>query len=433
MKRTLASLVLALALTAAAAPSASATVFEDVAADQYYSAAVAWAVEQGITAGTTETTFSPDASCTRGQILTFLWRSAGSPEPRADTANPYSDVKETAHYYAPVLWALEEHILSAGETLDPDTPCSRGEVMGYFWRYAGSPAPEAPAVFDDVDPAADCAQAVSWAVETGVTAGTSETTFSPDAPCTRGQIVTFLRRSLEREAAPEAPPEVRPLQTLSASGPAGSLGLDGSAFTSHSVYESRAQVDIYSPTEAAFSITVPFPLFQAWNYSVRWDEEDSGVSYVFSYYRWDEAFADLVDWPEDHNYYHLSEMTGQPQNIVLDVLDAEDDRMGGTVSWRVVLPEESTFRFDSLGAYQISCEVNSAPLPWAQPELTDKTPSQNGAAPEPGQTPNQEAEDTEPVGEKPAGKEPVGEKPEGGEAKDEKPAAPLKPAAGTAG
>lgn len=420
MKRTLASVVLALALTAASAPPASATVFEDVAADQYYSAAVAWAVEQGITAGTSKTTFSPDAPCTRGQILTFLWRSAGSPEPRADTANPYSDVKETTHYYVPVLWALEEHILTAEETLDPDTPCSRAEVMSYFWRYAGSPAPDAPAVFDDMDPAADYALAVSWAVETGVTAGASETAFSPDAPCTRGQIVTFLRRSLEKEPASEAPaePPARPLRTLTGSGPASSLGLDGSAFTSHSLYESRVQVDIYSPTEAAFSITVPFPLFQAWNYSVRWDEEDSGVSYVFSYYRWDEAFADLVDWPEDHNYYHLSEMTGQPQSIVLEALDAEADRMGGTVSWRVVLPEESTFRFDSLSAYQMSCEVNSAPLPWAQPDLTGEPPPQSGAAPETGQAPDQDPENTEPAVEKPEGK---------------KPAAPSEPAAGTAG
>lgn len=421
MKRILAFLVLALAVLAL---PASAADFEDVAADQYYSEAVAWAVERGITAGTTETTFSPDAPCTRGQVLTFLWRAAGSPEPREDTVNPFSDAAESAHYYSAVLWALEKNILPARETLSPGTPCTRGEAMLYFWRHAGSPAPETDAVFDDVDPAADYARAVSWAVETGITEGTADASFSPDRPCTRGQIVTLLRRSLVEEArvAPPEPP-AKPIQTLSGTGPAYSLGLDGSDFTSGTAYEAQVQVDIYSPTEAAFSITVPFPLFQAWDYAVRWDEEDSGVSYVFSYFRWDEAFADLVDWPEDHDYYHLSEMTGRPRSFVLKALDPEDDRMGGTVSWRVVLPEESTFRFDSLGAYQMSCEVNSTPLPWAQAELPDETPPQSGAAPE-GEPPaaDQEPAGGKPVGEKPAGGEPVGEKPAGGKPVGEKPA-----------
>lgn len=391
MKKRLMSLVLASLLAAALAIPAAAIDFEDVDADQYYTAAVAWAVEQGITSGTTETTFSPDASCTRGQILTFLWRAAGSPEPDSSTPLPFTDIAEGAHYYRPVLWALEQEILEARETLNPNAPCVRGEAVHYLWRYVGSPKPHKAAVFSDVPPEAEYAQAVSWAVETGITQGTADTVFSPDGPCTRGQIVTFLHRSLAEETAPS---ELRPIHTLSGAGPAYSLGLDGSSFTSGTAYEASFRTEIYSPTEAAFTIEAPFPLFQAWDYAVRFDEEDSGISYVFNYLRWDEAFADMVDWPEDqHDYYRLAEMTDAPQDFVLKALDAEDDRMGGTVSWRVVLPEESTFRFNRFGSYKITCEVSATPLPWAS-EVSDEEPPQSAVTEDP-ETP----QSPEPAGE----------------------------------
>lgn len=371
MKNFLASLALALALTAALTFPAAA--FDDVAPEKYYSAAIDWAVQRGITSGTTETTFSPDAPCTRGQILTFVWRAAGSPAPGPDTSLSFTDVPESAYYCQPVLWALEQGILEGGETLCPDTPCTRSEAALYLWRSAGSPEPGRTAAFSDVPPEADWAPAISWAVETGVTEGSSETTFSPDAPCTRGQIAVFLHRCLEQpvDSDPDALSERQPLQTLNREGSASSLGLDGSEFSSRSTYDAEVRIDIYSPTEAAFTITVPFPLFQAWDYAVRFDEEDSGVSYVFSYLRWDEAFADLVNWPEAQDHCYLEEMTNTPQNFSLKALDVKDDRMGGVISWRVLLPEESGFRFDDIEGYAISCDVASTSLPWAPVEPQD--------------------------------------------------------------
>ena len=159
--------------------------FDDVRSSQYFYQPVKWAVADGITTGTGATTFSPDQTCTRGQIITFLWRAAGSPEP--ENAIPFSDVKEDAYYAKATAWAAEQG-MEEGAAFSPDAPCTRLMAVEFMWKYADSP--EAPkATFTDV-----ASDAVNWAVKQGVTNGTSATTFSPEQTCTRGQIVTFLYR-----------------------------------------------------------------------------------------------------------------------------------------------------------------------------------------------------------------------------------------------
>lgn len=171
--------------------------FTDVKAGAYYYDAVLWAVEQKVTSGTSATTFSPDASCTRGQIVTFLWRAAGSPKPSSNN-NPFTDVKAGAYYYDAVLWAVEKGITSgtSATTFSPDTSCTRGQTVTFLYRAAGSPkAASSTNPFTDVKSGAYYYDAVLWAVEQKITSGTSATTFAPDATVTRGQTVTFLYRS----------------------------------------------------------------------------------------------------------------------------------------------------------------------------------------------------------------------------------------------
>ena len=170
--------------------------FTDVSPNAYYYDAVQWAVENGITSGTSATTFSPDMVCTRAQAVTFLWRAAGSPRPES-TRNPFTDVKAGSYYYDAVLWAVEEGITSgtSATTFSPDMTCSRSQIVTLLYRSWGNPEIEEAASFRDVPAGAYYAEAVSWAAEWGITSGTSATTFSPDASCTRAQIVTFLYRS----------------------------------------------------------------------------------------------------------------------------------------------------------------------------------------------------------------------------------------------
>lgn len=176
----------------------SKTSFTDVAASAYYADSVAWAVEQKITAGTSATTFSPDETCTTAQILTFLWRAKGSPEPTSKT-NPFIDVKESDYYYKAALWAKENNVVSKDSTtFNGNTPCTRSMAVLYIWRSAGFPAAEKNSSFTDVAATTLYAPAVDWAVEKGVTSGTSGTTFSPETTCTRGQIVTFLYRAFSK-------------------------------------------------------------------------------------------------------------------------------------------------------------------------------------------------------------------------------------------
>ena len=171
-------------------------VFTDVPAAAYYAEAVEWAVSQGITAGTTATTFSPDSGCTRAQIVTFLWRAAGSPV--VSDAMGFTDVPADAYYAEAVRWAVAQGITAGTSvsTFSPDSICTRGQIAAFLFRANGQPAATAAAnPFSDVAADSYYYDAVLWAAENGITAGTSATTFSPNAPCTRAQIVTFLFRA----------------------------------------------------------------------------------------------------------------------------------------------------------------------------------------------------------------------------------------------
>lgn len=169
--------------------------FNDVKSGDYFHDAVNWAVEKGITTGTSATTFSPNASCTRAQIVTFLWRASGSPEPKT-ASNPFTDVAANAYYCKAVLWAVENGITTGtiATTFSPDAPCTRAQGVTFLWRANGSKAASAAASFTDVASDAYYAPAVAWAAEQNVTGGVGNGLFSPDTTCTRAQIVSMLYR-----------------------------------------------------------------------------------------------------------------------------------------------------------------------------------------------------------------------------------------------
>ena len=170
-------------------------VFVDVATGSYYEDAVDWAVENGITKGTDDSHFSPDGICTRAQAVTFLWRTAGSPASKTSTM-PFTDVPVGSYYYDAVLWAVENGITkgTSDTTFSPNMTCSRAQIVAFLWRSEKSPAAGTANPFVDVKSTAYYADAVLWAVKEDITKGTTNTTFSPDADCTRAQIVTFLWR-----------------------------------------------------------------------------------------------------------------------------------------------------------------------------------------------------------------------------------------------
>lgn len=174
-------------------------IFKDMPAKGHWAHdAIDWAIVHGITAGTSATTFSPNAGCTRAQVVTFLWRAAGEPEPTTAN-NPFKDVKEGTYYYKAVLWAAETGVTTgtSATAFSPETTCTRGQIVTFIWRYEGTPeATISVNPFHDVTAGAYYERAVLWASQTGVTAGTSATTFSPNDTCTREQIVTFLYRDL---------------------------------------------------------------------------------------------------------------------------------------------------------------------------------------------------------------------------------------------
>ena len=176
--------------------------FDDVQdPDKYYYTPVYWAYyhHPQITAGTSATTFGPGAPCTRAQVMTFLWRAAGSPEPVSD-ANPFMDVKSGAYYEKAVLWAVENHITSglSPQTFGPKEPCTRAQIVTFLWRAAGSPEPVSDTnPFADVKSGVSYEKAVLWAWENRITSGQSAARFGPKTICTRAQIVTFLYRYKE--------------------------------------------------------------------------------------------------------------------------------------------------------------------------------------------------------------------------------------------
>lgn len=172
--------------------------FGDVSASDYFADAVAWAVDQGITTGTGANTFSPAATCTRGQIVTFLWRAKGSPAP-SFSSNAAADIAADAYYYKAVLWAMEQGITTgtSATTFSPDQACTRAQIVTFLWRAnGGADTTAAAGSFTDVPADAYYADAVGWAVEQGITTGTSAGAFSPSDICTRAQCVTFLYRDV---------------------------------------------------------------------------------------------------------------------------------------------------------------------------------------------------------------------------------------------
>ena len=173
--------------------------FTDVPAGSYYEDAVIWAVDKGITTGTSATTFNPNGICTRAQAVTFLWRAAGSPAAKS-AVMPFTDVKAGSYYETAVLWAVENGITkgTSDTTFSPDATCSRAQIVAFLWRSEKSPAAGTANPFADVKSTAYYADAVLWAVKEDITKGTTSTTFSPDADCTRAQIVTFLYRAFNK-------------------------------------------------------------------------------------------------------------------------------------------------------------------------------------------------------------------------------------------
>lgn len=172
--------------------------FTDVDTSRFYHKALDWAVENNVAKGNTETTFAPDESCTRAQLVTMLWRAAGSPAPAEGTENPFTDVPENVFYTDAVLWAVEKGIIkgTTETTFSPDDIATRGQVVTVLYRYSGSPAPAEGAEnpFTDVPENVFYTDAVLWAVDNGVTNGTDADTFEPNLDCTRSQIVTFIYR-----------------------------------------------------------------------------------------------------------------------------------------------------------------------------------------------------------------------------------------------
>ena len=189
------SLAVVMGLLCSITAYAAGTGFTDVDENAYYAGPVEWAVENNIPAGTGDNTFSPDAVCTRAQAVTFLWRAAGCPE--VEVGETFDDVVKGSYYEKAVAWAVAEGITKGtGETtFSPDAACTRGQIVTFLYR-----ANKADTLNIRDNPFTDAADgayyydAVLWAVERGITNGTSATTFSPDATCTRAQIVTFLYR-----------------------------------------------------------------------------------------------------------------------------------------------------------------------------------------------------------------------------------------------
>lgn len=168
--------------------------FKDVTTDKYYAESVEWAVDENITKGVTATAFQPDSTCSQAQILTFIWRSQGSP--KVDTVAPIVESKNITpanYYYDAVNWGYANGMIDG--SFNPSSPCSRALSMQYLYQMAGSPAVTGDGSMQDVPESARYHDAVYWAIQQGITNGTTDSTFSPAATCTRAQIVTFLWRA----------------------------------------------------------------------------------------------------------------------------------------------------------------------------------------------------------------------------------------------
>ena len=180
-------------------PKPQTNPFTDVKKNDYFYAPVLWAVEKGVTTGTSKTEFSPAAPCTRAQAVTFLWRAAGQPTAK-NGKNPFTDVKKSDYYYKAVLWAVEKGVTTgtSSTTFSPEDPCTRGQIVTFLWRAQGGKKVSAANPFKDIKKSDYYYNAVLWAVKNNVTTGTAADKFSPADTCTRGQIVTFLYRYIEK-------------------------------------------------------------------------------------------------------------------------------------------------------------------------------------------------------------------------------------------
>ena len=184
------------------APPAPVNPFTDVSGDAVYYDAVMWAYyhePEQITTGYTETEFRPDAPCTRGQVVTFLWRAAGCPEVKGDC--PFTDVAENSPYCTAITWAAQEGIAQGfdADHFRPGDPVSRAQFVTFLWRYEGKPAANAENVFTDVADTSVYFPAIMWAYESGVTVGYGNNDFRPDMTCTRWHVVLFMQRCLDKD------------------------------------------------------------------------------------------------------------------------------------------------------------------------------------------------------------------------------------------
>ena len=172
--------------------------FIDVPAGSYYEDAVVWAVEKGITSGTSAVTFDPNGNCTRAQAVTFLWRAAGSPAPKTKVMS-FTDVPSGSYYETAVLWAMEQGITkgTSDTAFSPNASCTRAQIVTFLWRANGSPAVSGNSAFTDVASDTYYAAAVAWAEKNGVTGGIGGGLFGSGNTCTRAQIVTFIYRSVK--------------------------------------------------------------------------------------------------------------------------------------------------------------------------------------------------------------------------------------------
>ncbi len=222
--RSILSCLLAVLLLAAMLPmtaAAASTPFTDVADSDWFANPVLWAVEKGITNGISPTQFGPNNPCTRAQVVTFLWAAEGKPEPNS-TDNPFTDVPNDAWYVKPVLWAVERGITggTSPTTFSPDAECTRAQIVTFLYAAAGKPAVSATeSVFIDVTSSDWFLTPVLWAKENDITGGTGPDTFGPLNVCTRGQVVTFLFKAYdgtvpEVTPTPEPTPEVTPTPEL---------------------------------------------------------------------------------------------------------------------------------------------------------------------------------------------------------------------------
>ena len=206
----------AMLLGAVTFSASAAAAFTDVKPTDYFAKPVEWAVQNGITAGVSDTQFGPYQSCTRAQAMTFLWAAAGRPEPTA-SAN-FSDVKSTDYFAKAVAWAVENGITAGvgGGKFGASQPCTRGQIMTFLWRFGGSEEIQGGASFSDVSSSDYFAKPVAWAVKNEVTAGIGGGKFGPNQTCTRGQIMTMLWRADQIDAPvvpePEKPTEPAPTE-----------------------------------------------------------------------------------------------------------------------------------------------------------------------------------------------------------------------------